>query len=135
MSPWRKILAVLLVISGLTVVVMGVSVAAYPQWLTVPSGLVLLAAAAFAGIADLPSKLKDWSELLFGGEKKDSDSSAEPSAAIVIKGNKQDGDGNEINVRREGSVVEDNEQIGQDNKIDVGAKPGPKRKARPQRKK
>ncbi len=126
MSQIRKLIAVVLLLAALALLVAGVSMAAFPQWLGIPGGLLLLIVAAFTGLADLGGKLKSWTELLFGAEKKEPPAASQPGASINISGNKMWGRGNQINVRRENNNVSDNEMIGTDQKIEVGAKPGPK---------
>lgn len=66
----RKTIATVLVVLGLALIIVGFSIKAFPQWLSLPGGLLLLVAAAFIGVADLGGKLKDWREFLFSEEKK-----------------------------------------------------------------
>ena len=64
----RKTAVTLLVVTGISVIVVGLSIQAFPEWLSLPGGLLLLIAAAFVGVADLGGKLKDWRIFLFGEE-------------------------------------------------------------------
>lgn len=65
----RKTVATLLVVLGLTLIVVAFSVKAFPQWLSLPGGILMLLAGAFTGVAGIASKLKDWREFLFGDQK------------------------------------------------------------------
>jgi hypothetical protein len=65
----RKVIATVLVVLGLALIVVAFSVRAFPQWLSLPGGVLLLLVAAFVGVADLGGKLKDWRDFLFGEEK------------------------------------------------------------------
>ena len=77
----RKTIATLLFVLGLALIITGLSVKAFPQWLTTPGGLLLLLAAAFVGIAELGSKLKGWRDLLFGEAKENQKPASSPKPA------------------------------------------------------
>jgi hypothetical protein len=65
----RKIILVLLIISGFTLILVALSVKTFPVWLSIPGGLLILLGVAFSAVLDVGSKIKDWVDLLF---KKDS---------------------------------------------------------------
>lgn len=66
----RKVLLTILFLLGLALVLAGISVWVFPDWLNLPRGWLLLLGVAFLAIAGLGGKIKDWVELLFGKEEK-----------------------------------------------------------------
>jgi hypothetical protein len=62
-----KVVKVLLFISGITVILIVVSIKSFPEWLAIPGGLLILSSLAFNWVLDAGSKIKSWVELL---EKK-----------------------------------------------------------------
>jgi hypothetical protein len=64
-----KIIKVLLIISGITLILVVVSIKSFPEWLTIPGGLLILLGIAFNSVLDAGGKIKSWIELL---DKKDS---------------------------------------------------------------
>lgn len=69
-----KVIKVLLFIIGLTILLIGLSIKTYPEWLTIPGGILVLSSLAFNWVLDAGSKLKSWIELL---EKKEGTSREE----------------------------------------------------------
>ncbi len=62
-----KVVKVLLFISGVTIVLVVLSIKSFPEWLTIPGGILILSSTAFNWVLDAGSKIKSWIELL---EKK-----------------------------------------------------------------
>ena len=63
-----KIIKVLLIVSGITIILVVVSIKSFPEWLAIPGGLLMLSGIAFNWVLDAGGKVKGWIELL---EKKD----------------------------------------------------------------
>jgi hypothetical protein len=130
----RKVIATILIVLGIAVIVAGISLAAFPEWLSIPGGILLLLIAAFAGVADLGGKLKDWRDLIFGGKKKDDPVPVIPqtqtgeSPSVEIRGNFMWGK-NKIGVNQEKVRVVENPMLG-NNEIEVGRKAGRKPKSK-----
>lgn len=61
----RKIILVLLIISGFTLILVALSVKTFPIWLSIPGGLLILFGVAFNAILNAGSKIKDWVDLLY----------------------------------------------------------------------
>lgn len=59
-----KVLKALLIVSGITVILVVLSVKAFPEWLTIPGGVLLLLGIAFNSVLDAGGKIKGWVELL-----------------------------------------------------------------------
>jgi hypothetical protein len=66
----RKTIVTILLLCGLALIIAAFSVQSFPQWLSLPGGILLVIVAAFVGIADLGGKIKNWRDLLFGEEQK-----------------------------------------------------------------
>ncbi len=64
-----KILVASAVILGLALLLTGLSIRIIPQWENAPGGWLALLGAAILVIAGLGGKIKDWVELLFGGNE------------------------------------------------------------------
>jgi hypothetical protein len=64
----KKILKVLLIISGVTLILVALSVNSFPEWLTIPGGILILLGVAFNAVLDAGGKIKGWIDLL---EKSD----------------------------------------------------------------
>lgn len=62
-----KVIKVLLIVSGITVILVVLSIKAFPEWLTIPGGILLLLGIALNSVLDAGGKIKSWVELL---EKK-----------------------------------------------------------------
>jgi len=62
-----KVVKVFLFISGITTVVVVLSIKTYPEWLAIPGGFLILSGLAFNWVLDAGGKIKSWIELL---EKK-----------------------------------------------------------------
>jgi hypothetical protein len=67
----KKILLVLLCISGITMLIVSVSIQTFPQWLSAPGGILLLIGAALLAVLDTGGKVKDWLDLFSGKEKNE----------------------------------------------------------------
>ena len=65
-----KIIKALLIVSGITVILVVLSIKAFPEWLAIPGGLLILIGIAFSAVLDAGDKLKSWIELLEGKAKK-----------------------------------------------------------------
>ncbi len=133
----RQAIVTILVVLGLALIVVGFSVEAFPQWVSLPGGLLLLLVAAFTGVAELGGKLKDWRDFMFGGEdtpksETRSQSTNTPGASsppsVDISGNKMLGK-HKIGVYRDNVRIAKNPMVGE-SEIEVGEKaaPPPKRK-------
>jgi hypothetical protein len=61
------VVKVLLIILGLTLIVVVVSIKSFPEWLTIPGGLLILSGLAVDWVLNTGGKLKIWIELI---EKK-----------------------------------------------------------------
>jgi len=77
----RKTLATILIILGFSMIVATVNVQAFPQWVGIPGGIILAIIAAFVGVTDLASKLKNARDLFFGDGKKDTPTHARRAPA------------------------------------------------------
>jgi len=66
-----KTIATILIVLGLALIVAGFSVQVFPQWLSLPGGVLLILSGAFLSVSELGGKLKDWRDFLFGVEKKE----------------------------------------------------------------
>jgi len=62
-----KTIKVLLIVSGITIILVVVSIKSFPEWLAIPGGLLMLSGIAFNWVLDAGGKVKGWIELL---EKK-----------------------------------------------------------------
>ncbi len=62
-----KIIKVLLIVSGITIVLVVASIKSFPEWLAIPGGILMLSGIAFNWVLDVGGKVKGWMELL---EKK-----------------------------------------------------------------
>ena len=62
-----KIIKVLLIVSGITIVLVVASIKSFPEWLAIPGGILMLSGIAFNWVLDAGGKVKGWMELL---EKK-----------------------------------------------------------------
>src|SRR6266496_4286914 len=62
-----RVVKVLLFISGFTLILVVLSINSFPEWLTIPGGLLILSSIAFNWVLDAGGKIKSWIELL---EKK-----------------------------------------------------------------
>jgi hypothetical protein len=62
-----KVVKALLIISGLSIILVVVSIKSYPEWLAIPGGILILSGIAFNWVLDAGGKIKNWIELL---EKK-----------------------------------------------------------------
>lgn len=58
-----KVIKVLLIILGITLILVVLSVKSFPEWLTIPGGLLVLLGLAFNAVLDAGGKLKGWMEL------------------------------------------------------------------------
>jgi hypothetical protein len=67
----NKLIKTLLVILGLTLIVVALSINTFPQWLSIPGGLLILLGIALNAVLDIGSKIKDWVDLLFVKEEND----------------------------------------------------------------
>lgn len=67
----RKIVIALFIVSGVTLLLVVFSVKAFPEWLAIPGGLLILLGLAFDAVLNAGSKLKDWVDLLFGKKQED----------------------------------------------------------------
>lgn len=65
----NKLIKTLLVILGLTLIVVALSVNAFPQWLSIPGGLLVLLGLALNAVLEVGSKIKNWVDLLFVKEE------------------------------------------------------------------
>jgi len=62
-----KVVKVLIFVSGLTIILVVLSINLFPKWFAIPGGLLVLASVAFNWVLDAGNKTKGWIELL---EKK-----------------------------------------------------------------
>ncbi|HBY07475.1 MAG TPA: hypothetical protein DEH22_06700, partial [Chloroflexi bacterium] len=72
-----------MIILGLTLILMAASVQAFPDWASIPGGLLLLFGVAFKAVLEIPGKLKDWLELLEGKQKADKTETAPNSGTQI----------------------------------------------------
>jgi hypothetical protein len=66
-----KIIKVLFVIFGITLIGVALSVKLFPDWLTIPGGLLILIGLAFNTVLDIGDKISGWVDLLFAKGKDD----------------------------------------------------------------
>jgi hypothetical protein len=59
-----KVIKVILIISGLALIFLVFSIRAFPEWLAIPGGLLVIFGVAFNYVLDAGGKIKDWIELL-----------------------------------------------------------------------
>lgn len=59
-----KVIKVLLIVSGISLIFIVLSVKAFPEWLTIPGGLLILLGMAFNAVLDAGGKIKGWIDLL-----------------------------------------------------------------------
>ena len=62
-----KVVKTLLIISGITIIVVAVSIKSFPEWLAIPGGFLTLSGIAFSWVLDTGGKIKSLVELF---EKK-----------------------------------------------------------------
>lgn len=79
----RRVIIALLVIAGITLVLVALSIKAFPQWLTIPGGLLILLGVAFKVVLDAGSKIKDWVDLLFTKGRKAPSPGPQPSHSEI----------------------------------------------------
>lgn len=122
----KKTLVTILIVLGLTLIVIGLSVGTFPQWISLPGGILLLLIGAFTGVAELGEKLKGWREFLFGDKENNKPSlPTSPQKygkqnSTIISGNKMFGR-NKIKVQQNDVSITENIQVGE-NEITVGNK-------------
>jgi len=59
-----KVIKALLIISGIALILVVLSIKSFPEWLTIPGGLLILLGTAFNSVLDAGGKIKSWIELL-----------------------------------------------------------------------
>jgi hypothetical protein len=64
----KKVIMALLIILGITLIVVVLSVKTFPEWLTIPGGILILLGLAFNAVLDVGTKIKGWVDLLFPSE-------------------------------------------------------------------
>ena len=64
---FMKIIKTLLIVTGITIILVVVSIKSFPEWLAIPGGFLMLSGIAFNLVLDAGGKVKGWMELL---EKK-----------------------------------------------------------------
>lgn len=60
----KIVIKVLLIISGVTLILVALSVNSFPEWLTVPGGILILLGITFNIVLDAGGKIKGWIDLL-----------------------------------------------------------------------
>ena len=78
----KKVIIALLVILGIMLLVVGISIQAFPQWLSLPGGILLLIGAVLLGTLNAGTGLKDWVDLFSGKEKNEPPAS--PSVTVNV---------------------------------------------------
>jgi hypothetical protein len=63
-----KIIKILLLISGITIILVVLSIKTYSEWLAIPGGILILSSLAVNWVLNAGGKIKNWKELM---EKKD----------------------------------------------------------------
>lgn len=63
-----KIIKIVLFFTGITILVVVLSIKTYPEWLAIPGGILILTSLAFNWVLDAGGKIKNWIDLI---EKKD----------------------------------------------------------------
>jgi hypothetical protein len=63
-----KVVKAFLIVSGITILLVVVSIKSFPEWLAIPGGLLILSGIAFNWVLDAGGKIKGWIDLI---EKKD----------------------------------------------------------------
>ena len=114
----KKKLYTLIIILGIALIISGIILWIYPQWVSLRGWWLILLGAVFVAVAQLGESLKGWRDFLFE-EKTDlpvSDSQRTPS--IEVKGNWLVGN-NKIKIRKKDTHVLDNSMLGK-NKIEIG---------------
>lgn len=86
-----KVVKALLIVSGITIILVVLSVKAFPEWLTIPGGILLLLGIAFNSVLDAGGKIKSWIELL---EKKGVNESTPKEVNLTITPQSKMIDGN-----------------------------------------
>lgn len=60
----KNIVKALLIVIGISLILIVLSVKAFPEWLTIPGGLLILLGVAFNTVLDAGGKIKGWIDLL-----------------------------------------------------------------------
>ncbi|MCD4791133.1 MAG: hypothetical protein K8R37_14150, partial [Bacteroidales bacterium] len=58
-----KIVKVLLIAIGITIILVVISIKSFPEWLVIPGGILMLSGIAFNWVLDAGGKIKSWMEL------------------------------------------------------------------------
>jgi len=82
-----KVLLLIAILILFVLLAVLVSIKVFPQWLTIPGGVLLLFVAILNWFLDLGSKLKDWEEIIVKNNKEGKEESDTSSLHIQITGN------------------------------------------------
>ena len=59
-----KTIKAVLIITGITIILIGLSIKFFPEWLAIPGGIIVLLGVAFNSVLDFGGKIKNWIELI-----------------------------------------------------------------------